>query len=149
MVVLNDQSCDVIPLRQYDWTLYSICEIVRMPQSGVRPQNAIKRCQCTSSRDFLVPSQWLYLCWVHFRLNLLNDKFLSVLKLQCSPFSLCSAGFLHFSVNRRTHAVTRTKDNPISSSPFVLTRYHLEYLEGSNRYTSSTLAVSSPSSIIW
>ena len=98
-----------------------------------------------------MPLTWLYLCCVHFRLNFSNDKFLSVLKLQWLqiPFSLCSADFLQLSVNRRTHAVTRTKDNPISSSPFDLTRYHFEYLEGSNRHTSLTLAVSSPSSIIW
>ena len=35
MVVLNDQSCDVIPLSQYDWTLNIVREIVRMSQSGV------------------------------------------------------------------------------------------------------------------
>ena len=42
-----------------------------------------------------------------------------------SLFSLCSADFRQLSVNRLNHAVTQTKDNPISSSPFVLTRYHL------------------------
>ena len=41
VVVLNDQSCDVIPLRQYDWTLNIVREIVRMSQSGVGLQNAI------------------------------------------------------------------------------------------------------------
>ena len=41
VVVFNDQSCDVIPLRQYDWTLNIVREIVRMSQSGVGLRNAI------------------------------------------------------------------------------------------------------------
>ena len=46
-----------------------------------------------------------------------------------SPFSLCSAGFLLL-VNRHTHTITWTKDNPIPSFRFVLTQCHLSILRG-------------------
>ena len=71
------------------------------------------------------------LCCIHFGLNSLNDKinssaFWSSNRFS-SPFSFCSAGFLQLSVNQHTHTVTRTEDNPISSSPFVLTQFQVSW----------------------
>ena len=54
-----------------------------------------------------------------------------------SPNSQWLSGRLQFSMNRCTQPLTRTNDNPNSNCPFGLSRYHLEYLDGSKRHSPS------------
>ena len=139
------QSCDAIPLRQYDWTLHptsayrSLVLDLRMPltNTGLNGANVLPLRISLFLVNGSVSSEYT-LDWTS---RMLNSSTFWGSNGFSSPFSLCSADFRQLSINRHTHAVIRTKDNPISSSLFVLTWYHFECLEGSNRHTSLTLAV--------